>query len=323
MKKILSAYNLYPASIERVSEKVYKVSTTRNQFALKQTSMTQEEIQNWHYLYELAYEQQHYFILPVYVTRNQTLFVEYQDLYFYLSPWIEKKEKRDFQSLLKDISKLHSKTLSEREIDRSVFKGRIEEYKGHCHLYEKKLMSFVETFEQSHYMSPLELQVCTHFHQLSLALHLFKENCNYFLEEASEEDFKKWQVSYCHGQLSTEHYLIGPNQAYFINWERSSYNYPLFDLAHLFIEEMKRNPTAAEELRKGFDLYTEAVPLKRHEWHLLNIYLLNPSRYIQTLETTISNKDEAMLEKTKRLEKQFRPIVFGIELAHFMKEKNL
>ncbi|WP_179109013.1 phosphotransferase family protein, partial [Rodentibacter caecimuris] len=48
--------------------------------------------------------------------------------------------------------------------------------------------------------------------------------------------YKKLPLVPCHNDLVPENILISDNKTYFIDWEYSGMNYPLFDISALFLE---------------------------------------------------------------------------------------
>lgn len=310
IEEVLKNYKLYPLTIERITDKVYKVTDYHNhQYALKKTSLDKELFYNWYYVYTKARDQNLKYILPLYMTRDNNIFVSLKGHIYYLSPWISKVKNIDYKGIHKIIGNIHSETLGKKRVKIESFIQKLTTYENKIKQLKNTSIQTIEYFEGTHYMSPVQLQFCTHFHHIMEAINRIENECE-GLKELSKNGTIDWNISLTHGNIKSEHILFDGHSNYLINWEKSSYNYPIYDLIPFYITEAKARIAKEGELLEGFDEYMKTIKLNEYELSLMKIYLLSPLHYFNVLFS-----DQPMLNLTKDVERHFRTIQFGLSFS--------
>lgn len=307
IENVLKNYQLDPITIERITDKVYKITDNRNdQYALKKTSFDQELFYNWYYVYTKAREQNLKYILPLYMTRDNNIFVSLKGYIYYLSPWISQVKNFDYKEIHKIIGHIHFETLGNKKLKADSFLQNLTTYENKIKQLKNTSIQTIEYFEGTHYMSPVQLQFCTHFHHIMEAINRIETELE-GLKELSKNETIDWKISLTHGDMKSEHILFDGHSYYLLNWEKSSYHYPIYDLISFYITETKARIVKDSDLLKGFDEYMKTIKLNDHELSLMKIFLLSPLHYFNILFS-----DQAMLPLTKDVEQHFRTIQFGL-----------
>ena len=318
LKEVLTEYHIFPLSIERVTNRLYKVTTDRNSYALKRTNMSNDELHHWNQVYYLADKHHLHSIIPIYVTKNHQFVVVQDDEIYYLCPWIADEDKEKSMTLLDRLSKIHQKTKTTKTIDVEQFQNQLNQYKENSEQVKENLIKMLENFEQKQYKSPIELQFCTHFHRLMAAQEMIKTICD---QCNKSEDLREWSVSLCHGNVCTDHFLMNSRQQLFINWEKASFNYPIYDLITFYQQEAKKSTESKERLLEGFKKYDETMKLTDKEKYFLILYLLDPSNYLKRIKRVTERKPDSILDESIKIEQQYRIMKFGITLFSFVMKK--
>lgn len=313
---VLKEYNISPLKIESVTNHLFKVITASGNYALKKAQLSKKSTHNWIHVYHSVNERKSNYILPLYVTRGNNLFLSLKDKIYYLSPWIKQKKDIDFLKVNRAIRDIHFESLGEQKYKRSLFLDRLALYKNKIKNLKNQAVKIIEEFEESHYMSPVELQYCTHFHKIMMAFQMIEEELEGLAKDKLDETMEG-NICLSHGNYKRDHYLFDGQREYVINWEKSSYTYPIIDLISLYNNELTSNTAHPHTLIEAFKDYSKKVKLKEFEVSLLNLYMLDPSLYFDALYV---KKREII--KVKELEAQFRTICFGIKLREFIKEEH-
>src|SRR5699024_2823839 len=158
-------------------------------------------------------------------------------------------------------------------------------------------------------MSPFELQVCMHYHQLDQVIdELLKR-----LHQLKDHKETNWNYSLCHCNLKESHLLIGEHP-YLIHWERALYEHSCIDLFYLFQNYLKSYDAPVDLLIKHFYSYTEKNELTDGEKYLLCTHLLHPKKYLSYIKhyNKHGKRDHSMIKQVQRLEVCFRQLQFGL-----------
>src|SRR5699024_8858073 len=219
----------------QITNNVYQINDGLNYYAFKKSSLNEEQLSMWKHVYKQTYEKKLTSVLPIYLTISSNLYVPYNKQIYYLSPWINDKQI-NIDQIYQSLGQLHAQTKSKQLIKVDEVKEKFLHFKHTCQNYQRKLLSYVETFEQNRYMSPLELQVCTHYRDLEFALNKIKERIDQLINNEREEI--NWNIHLCHGSVDFSH-ILQKEQTFMINWEKATYQNATTDLIHLFKSEIK------------------------------------------------------------------------------------
>ncbi|GIO21778.1 spore coat protein YsxE [Oceanobacillus sp. J11TS1] len=318
-KKVLEAYHIFPVSIERQTERVVKVFDGMQEYALKRSFLTEQTIENWQHVYHIAREKNVTEVLPVYLTRDNSLFHKEEHFYYYLTPWIDAPVMTDptynIERTLQTLAQIHKKTKQSSRIKPDVFKKSFQGFSDFCKQSIDQLHKRVTDYESRKYMSPFELLYCTHYKGVCHAIELLQEKLDQIYGE--EETEFPWSTSLCHQQVDDTHCKGG----YLINWESGGYEHPARDLSHYFRSLTGYYNQPEKTIQQAFDVYRKTNYLTVREIHLVSVYLLNPSPYLNVLENYTEHRTKkSMIHQIKQLQQQFRRLQFAMNWVDFVQE---
>lgn len=310
----MKAYGLEPLKIEQITDRVYKVSDGSNTYALKESRLTTPAISAWEQVYHHAYAFHLTSILPVYLTSQSGFYTETGSAYYYLTPWVSEDRLTHEQKIInayETIAAIHAKTSQQTTVDTETIAATFGDYRNNCAQLKPKLLNYVQLFERNHFMSPFELQVCTHYHVLLTVLNEIDYYLDKFIKEL--EASSNWHNCLCHGHLELSHFL-NHGHTYLINWENATFDTPVTDLSHLLRSQTRYYDQSLEQLAELFAAYTELNTLTASQHHLLSIYLLDPFYYISVIEDYLEQPERlSMVKRTQMLESAFRQLTLGLK----------
>ncbi|WP_010531135.1 hypothetical protein [Lentibacillus jeotgali] len=312
IEEIVSAYGVSPYHIKQVSDRLYKVSDGQNMYALKESKLTDRTIHVWEQVYHQAYAYNLSAILPVYLTERSDLYVKMGDLYYYLTPWIIDKnpgQERAVTNIYEVLGNVHAKTKQSVSIDTEPIIQQFTRFQKYCAKCQNELLTYVELFEQNRFMSPFELQVCTHYHVLVKVLVELNQLTERLKDELAQE--QKWNYSLLHGNPDLSH-SIHDHNAYLINWEEAAYDNAVLDLSLLLKRQAQFHNRQNDHWAEMFTVYKDENPLTVSEQYLLSIYLMDPSDYIALVNQYMTNAGQhTMVKHVQLLQRAFRRLEFG------------
>ncbi|UJL44977.1 hypothetical protein KFZ58_11135 [Virgibacillus sp. NKC19-16] len=317
LKKVLNSYTVYPLAIEEVTERLFRVSDGQREYALKMSLLSKESLVDFENVYHTAFSKNISTILPVYLTKNGNLYMEMDQTIFYLTPWIEtpntEKNSQLIEHLYKNMGTVHAKTKQTQSISTERLIHEFTTYKAFCEHTSKEFLAFVEQFEKNRFMSPFELLVCTHYRDLEFALKEITKRIEQLIDEQEEET--TWNFSLCHGNLRFSHTLGG----HVINWENAYYENAVMDLAAFFKQEVSHYDRPRVALMEQFSTYNHENELNQNEWHLLIIYLLNPTNYLKIVQQYVGDPStDTMVNRVRKLQHAHRQLLFGLQFSSFV-----
>ncbi|RDW19320.1 hypothetical protein CWR48_09775 [Oceanobacillus arenosus] len=317
VKRVLHAYGIYPEEIEEVTPQLYRISDGKHTYALKKSSLTVQTISQWEFVYKQANIQHLTGIVPVYLTIDGNLFMELNEVYYYLSPWIDASNqamtKQWLENVFINLATIHEKTKQTQSISKENLKNNFLNYQTYCLKVKENLLEMVVEFEKSRYMSPFELQVCTQYRNLEYALNESNKRIDQFIQ--SDDAELLWNTSLCHRNLNQSHLP----SSFIINWERAAYDNAVNDLVTLFQSEVGSYDGPGEKIIELFPTYNGINPLNMSEHQLLIIYLLDPTNYI-TLVRSYHDKTtkHPMVHQVQSLQKEYRKLIFGLKWSAYI-----
>lgn len=227
IKEITKHYGINPIQVDRVSDSLYYIKDNERKYALKHSKLNNDTVQNWLNVYRQADSLQLNCILPVYLTQDQSLYSKIDNQFYYLVPWIETSQA-NIETFYRRIGEIHAQTKHKVILPKKNKVNEFEKYDTYCQTLNHQLISYIETFEKKLFMSPFELQVCTHYHQIEILLGKLSKRIKQFIGLYRDET--EWWVSLCHGNLSLSHFL-GDQDAMLINFEKTYFDNGTSDLA--------------------------------------------------------------------------------------------
>lgn len=323
IEKVIQPYGLHPYKIEQVSERVYKVSDGHNVYALKESRLTENTVSAWERVFHHAYGCHLSSILPVYLTNQSSFYVKREDSLFYLTPWTPDHQPSVEQAIInafETIGDIHAKTKQSLSIDTETVAKNFNDYRKRCTDLQYKLLSYVAFFEQNRFMSPFELQVCTHYHVLVNVLKELDDSVGHFINELKNE--QKWHYSLCHGDLKLTHFIHN-RHTYVIDWEKATYDTAVLDLSMLLHRQASYYEQSSTQLTELLSAYSRINALTSSEHHLLTVYLLHPFHYISLIDNyTKKTTQQTMITQTRMLESAFRQLEIGLKWSEIARSDN-
>lgn len=312
VESVCKSYGLTPRYITTITSKVYKVSDGNHQFALKKSALTKSSIHKWENVLHEAYYYHLTNIPPVFLTKDGQLYVAYDSFVYYLTPWIEQSESISLNQMFTCLGKVHQYTKKKYKLDQDIVTQQFTSYKSNCEDLLKRLLHHVEIYEKSHYMSPVELQVCTHYHNLERVITHLLTYIDHFLQELTNTS--EWSSSLCHGSIKRSHFLVNNENTFLINWEHSSYDQAVTDLVALFSNETRDHHLSIDLLNRSFRDYMRQNVLSTSELYYFIMHLLDPKPYVQFVERYSHSKTALpMLDQVEALEIAYSKLQLGLE----------
>lgn len=320
---VLRNYKIYPMHITKITDRLYKVSDGNKDYAIKQANFSKTTFSMWESVYQQAYSKQLSEILPIYLSDAGALYSMVDGQTYYLQPWLERRDgaerNEEINPLYQAIGRIHAKTKVLKTIPMHKVKDPFIEYRTFCSQMRKKLYSAVDAYEQIQFMSPLELQVCTHFRDIDQAFQKIDERIM-ALNEIEEKELS-WDRCLCHGNLAFEH-SIRSDQTYLLNWERAQMDNPIMDLVSFFENETWRFNTPVDELIESFSTYYQENELSKIELLILSIYLLNPSPYLEFIDKYMMDPlNDTMFNQVRNLQFTYRRIIFALKWTAYVERE--
>jgi spore coat protein YsxE len=310
LENILSQYGVRAEFVEKHGD-VWRISTKNGAFALKKIPKKHAYplFMNIHSLYQRGIKT----IVPIYQTKQGYYFIEDINDAYYLMPWIEDNEERELDYkdslMFKELAKLHSMTVIEKEYEEAEIDDYYERISGEWTKEREDLEKFVDDAEKKIYMSPFELQVCTYAHEVSLA-HKFSLQKLENWQEAIKES-KQHRVAMTHGRVSFHHFVKDTEgRGYFISWERAKQGPPTNDIISFYHRYLRTYPLYCDDCIDWFYEYQKGFSLQTHEKDLTLSYLSNPKSFMQTLQLSQQPPDHSRRtiserELVKRLQSSY------------------
>lgn len=316
--RVLDSYPVHSISTEQITDHVMRITDGKQVYALKKSRLNRKTITSWQNVFHLAQQHNLAAILPVYMTKQRDLLCQVDGHFYYLTPWIETRElekKQQIERMYQTIGVIHAKTNQSMSLDVKQITDSFRNYKKTLVTNRSFLLECVEVFEKNHYMSPVELLVCSQYRDLDFILRELEERVELFIDELSNQS--EWCYCLCHGKLDFTHYLFA-DRTYLINWEHANYDNATRDLAALYHNIVNDYDDPTDDYIDFFTAYMKKNSLSKAELYLLSIYLLDPSQYINLLTQHRKNPSEvSQVDMIQRLQRNYRKLSFAVQWMEF------
>lgn len=316
---VLSAYPIKSKYIKHITDLLYYIDVGDQAYALKKSTLSNDTINQWQQVYDLANHYHFSFVLPVMLTRDGNLFVMSNDHIYYMTPWINHKNYST-KNFYRSLGKLHAQTKRIFEVNIEQIEQNFTTYKETCQQALTTVLHTVQQFERQIYMSPFELQVCTHYRHIEHIIEKLISTIDQFVNEIKSQ--REWSYSLCHGNLQIDH-IVATDNTYLINWEQAHFDHALTDLT-TFFKQSKLFSFPRKSFITSFSTYLEENELTISEHLLLCIYLLDPAKYVKVIQQYNDERhQDTMINYVKALEQAFRQLLFGLQwIDHYEQEIN-
>ena len=114
------------------------------------------------------------------------------------------------------------------------------------------------------------------------------DNCKYFLDKWYEivKEKQRKRVVFNHNNLKLSNFIVG-NEQYLINFDKSSVDYPIYDIVSIF-----KNNYKVIDMTDLFNLYSQKYSLFKEELYLL---------YVELLKIEMISFDESEIINTRNI----------------------
>ncbi|MET3507131.1 spore coat protein YsxE [Halalkalibacter oceani] len=304
---VLFYYDLYPQQVEDLG-KIKRISTNRGEFALKETTMSTHQADEFIHalrkLTKLGYKQ----AVPILPTKYGEYTVATGSHTYYLMPWFETieytaRESRE-EKLADQLGVIHRLTVKTEAFQKEQVEQSVQQLVQRWEMRRLELQRFADQAENKTYMSPFELTFLTHAFMLDQMAEAATEHLQKWYELCLEKE--KYRTVLCHGRLQRSHALFSPdNEALLLNFERASIDTPARDLASFCRYSFPNAYWSEEEVQRWFIRYEHHLPLLDEEKHLTCAYLNFPEPVAYSVEAYVSNRSSmSEFEHVRRLEKR-------------------
>lgn len=178
--------------------------------------------------------------------------------------------EQKLQDLVYLDSILHTKTTFYKDVDedyiKNIYEGILEK-QNTMYQYYSDLQNMIEL---EVYMSPANYLLIRNVSIIYLALNKSREYIDNWYSIVTKNH--KVRYAYIHGNLEENH-LIEGNDLYFISWDHSRIDLPIYDL-----EIFYRKSFLDISIREILEIYQSKYPLKKEEYYLLIALLLIPEK---------------------------------------------
>ncbi|HLR14594.1 MAG TPA: hypothetical protein VK144_02130 [Bacillota bacterium] len=287
-----------------------RIHDGKKSFVLCQARMDEEHLKRWETVFRVANEKKIRSIVPIYPTLKGDLYVKDNQRMYYLTPYIEETHSCSPTDVMSEIGVIHAQSNHTFLIEKKTLRKKYSTYKNKLQAKQIELRQLIDLFEQQRYMSPLGLQVCTHFHIVDDAITIGMEHVDAIIRICTEDEHEhvEWSSSICHNRLSMDN-VIKNHQIYVKNWEGVTFDNGTTDLVRFLKNEFLRNEFPIDVFVEGLHAYEKNKPFSLIEKHMLHVHLLHPIHYMNMAASIrIPNQKTSHLQSVIALERAFRVI---------------
>lgn len=195
------------------------------------------------------------------------------------------------------LSLLHNKTSFYKEIDNDEYKKIFEDINNNIAYLDSYYNDMITIIESKVYMSPSEYLLARNITKVLYRLERLKKETELWFD--SVKDKNKIRNVVLHNNLDISHFIKNEN-SFFINWDKSKIDMPIFDLYKLYL----RND--GYDFIEVLNRYEERYPLLEEERNLLMILIRLPdilervtnelqnTRYVKKLINNIDRSENLL-----------------------------
>ena len=192
---------------------------------------------------------------------------------------IEMPSDQKMLDLIRLVSLLHNKTTYYKNVDVDEYKKNYEEITQDIHYLQGYYQDLITIIESKVYMSPPELLLASNISIILSALNYSKIELEKWYELVKEKRKRRYVV--LHNNLSLDHFIRNKS-AYFISWDHSTIDIPIYDLYKLY-----KKYALDYDFESLLKTYEQNYPLLEEEKKLFFILISLPDKI--TLEDSNYN----------------------------------
>ncbi|OEH91441.1 phosphotransferase [Bacillus solimangrovi] len=304
LQTIMDQYQVQPHYVEE-NGALYKLFTWGGIYALKKVKGGGQALSSLVQATQIFMKRQLRIGVPIVPTISNQLFSSDGVNYYYLTPWIEAKERsaRDqLHEVFKLSAKLHQQTSKENKIEDERYEQFYDFWTNKMDDRKQLMEDFLNYCEQQIYMSPFELNYCLHANEMMKLDDIARQKLDLWHEKVAGKE--KERVSLCHGALKLENLVNHHNdKSYFINFEHSYIAPAVFDLEYLVNQHVYQFPDSRKAIFTGLQAYQRIFPLAEDEKLLLSWLLLNNISITDAITDYQNQTTRNELKHVKRLQR--------------------
>ncbi|CUA78706.1 aminoglycoside phosphotransferase [Anoxybacillus suryakundensis] len=272
-------------TVQLQHERIQKWEIANRTYALKRI----DSLAHWQAI-EQAHRLRIPLAIPIYETKKR------DGQWYYMMPWL--KEKTDpTSSFFHDLARWHKHSLKEMQTMETEIESYYKERKSSLEKTKQTLNQYIEQCEKQWYMSPFQLQCCTHFLDVMRAISFSEHTLNEWRERMREK--KTVRICYIHGRPSFRHYVERDDDtSYFISFERARWAPPFHDLLFFFRQYLHTYPIVCDEAVQWLSQYEQTLALEEDERLLFFHLLVDPHRFVRLIHRYEQQRHERQFTAT-------------------------
>ena len=250
INNVLKRNNLVPKKYLKVND-IYIVETNKGKKIIKKHNTN---------IYEYLISRNFNYFLPFKLDNDYEI-IDYIDE-------IKLPDEQKLLDLIKLVSLLHNKTTFYKEIDIDDYKKIYEDILNNINYLENYYNGLINNIDSKIYMSPSEYYLALNISKIFSAINYSKKEINNWYNLVKEKTKTRYVV--LNNDLRLENFIESDSK-YIVNWDKSYYGIPIFDIYNLYIKYA--NKFDFESLLK---VYEKEYPLKEDEKKILFILVSLP-----------------------------------------------
>lgn len=315
-EKVWEAYNINPIQIDKVTERLYKITTNTSMYSLKISNITIDQIGHWQAVYNYITTHQIYGFVPLILTKDKEPYYLLNQAVIFIHPWVEGNRAEymidESASLFHAIGKLHGSTIQYVDNNENAYISQPFNQKQK----KEELLEYIKFFEAKRFMSPFELQACMHYRDMEWIIDQL-EKWNDVYTELSEQTSQQ-KIVLCHNNLNPSHYVMMDDYLYFLNWEYAKIDTPMRDVSFYLQHVFRYHDCDMKKIVEGLTIYQQYIQLEDREQCELHLHLLNIDSYIYLLKDYVNQPIKLEIQMSKELEQAYRKLLFANQLQTYM-----
>jgi spore coat protein YsxE len=293
LKSVLSHYRLFTPVLKQFG-KVTKVYTGTGTFALKEATLSEQNLRNFQYGPEQFYNS-----VPPVLTASGQRYYSMNNRVYYLTPWMSERRMPPIdkvKSMLEDVAVVHKRTLKtvpfqqqwkqnyQYSLERSIIDS------------QATIERYISIAEKQTYMSPFHYLFCSYFPSWMATINQYNAYLQRWKELILPE--KNIRLVLAHGKLSKDHFLCTSTGNLFLNLENVHWNVPQYDLLSVCMRDKLQDKHA-----EVFDMYERFLPLKESERFYFILHLLSMHPIVDVISKYEKNLYDNEIEAVRSLQR--------------------
>lgn len=214
-------------------------------------------------------------IIPYLKTRKFDYFPEIieEDENHLLMPYVEDypiPKEQKLLDLVDLMGLLHGKTTHYKDATEDDYKEIYEDLNNNILYLQSYYEDIISMIEAKEYYSPKEYLLARNITKIFSSLYFCKQELEEWYKMV--KDKKEKRLSVLHNNLSMDHFIRN-EKSYFISWDRSKIDIPIFDFYKLYQKHILEY-----DFNKAFVHYNKVYPLTKDERKLLFILVSLPDK---------------------------------------------